>query len=221
MPENQLMTKYELLIPNQFQKYKYVIILSKSSSSRYPVILDIVQKCEYLDISIDKVNWHVVGIENTIEGLKKYVMLQDLTDGLKNVFFFKDGMLVSRDYRLKELVDCAMRASLLPNPQLYCFETRIVDKNKLDNPFMVPIKNLDIFDSKLNFKTINFVKQKFPCHHVNNNLFNPYEYDQNEISLQHAYYTYMLRKKHIVTDCPFFNHLNYTCEFLEEIIPYS
>lgn len=213
----------EFNIPNSFFKYKYLAFVAKTTSQKYDFILYTMRKQPNFDTLIKNKLWHICAFDNSIEDFINFGNLLNFTEGLKNVYFYQDNVLLTifNSYRVSNIISCVKNAQKLNNYCTYCHKKEIKLKDDFNNPLngrhgLSVTISLDIEKKEeKKFREILAVKQTFPCHQINNN-FNPYE--ESKENLKEVYLSNSLKQDaEIVNFCPLFNHNEYTCEFINEV----
>ena len=215
---HDLVRNTNLAIPSSILEYKYVFVMTKTTSTRYSIIRDIISRAHNFTIEIEKKTWHIAGFADNIKDLKSLSTLSELTKGIKNVFIFRNGVLAELKTSFNKMVECALISSESLSKEAYCEKQETKTKQELASNGIVGIRiSLEMFKNPTRFEKVDVVAQRFPCQHINNKLFNPFQYRNANYSIQEAYYTFILRNNKIVLDCPFFALDRYFCEFDEEI----
>lgn len=215
---HDLVRNTKLAIPSNFLKYKYVLIMTKTTSARYDIILDLISHTDCITVKRDKKTWHIAGFTNNIKDIKNFSTLYELTKGIKNVFFFRNGVLTKFNTNFNRMVDCAVMSSESLSKEAYCGEQETKTKEEFDTNGIVGIRiSLDMLKNTTKFKKVDVAIQTFPCQHVNNRFFNPFNYRDTNFTMKEAYHAFILRNDKSVFDCPYFNIDRYSCKFDEEI----
>ncbi len=212
----------EFNIPEKFNKYEFVAFIAKTTSKKYEFILYTISKQPSIDITINNKLWHIVGFEKTINDFINLGNLLEFTEGLKNVYLYQRGMLINISrYRFFDIQKCIKNAMLLNNHSIYCREKDKKLKENFSNPWQINTNftfNISLEEKeKPKYSHIEGAEQNFPCHLIQNNYFNPYEHEIED--LKESYLSYAIkRNSDIVNYCPLFNIDNYSCTFKDEII---
>lgn len=217
-----LLVQEEFVIPEEYNDYKYVVFIAKTTSQKYEFILYTIRKQSNIEITIKNKLWHIVGFKDTVDDFINFANLLQYSEGLKNIHIYKDKILVSNiNYKIQNILDCLQNTQKIKNTNLYCNEISKKLKDKFDNPWIIKssfefvIKTTE--EKNINIQEIKGAEQIFPCHKINNDYFNPYDYKESE--LQDMYLTYALKKDpYTVNLCPLFDITKYSCKFVDETV---
>lgn len=213
--DKEITVQQDFVIPNEYNDYKYVAFISQTSSQKYDLILYTIKQYPNIEFLSKNKLWHIVGFQDTLDDIKGLFNLLQYTEGLKNVYFYNNGVLTtSLRHYIGQVMNCLQNTIKLKNTSLYCQEISNDTKEKIDNPLSFSINLTENNTTK--FKHIQAVKQIFPCNKISKYNFNPYE---NKDNIKEAYLAYALKTNPgIVNHCPLFNINNYSCEFIEETV---
>jgi hypothetical protein len=188
------------------------MLIAKTKSQKYPVILLELEKLTHQTIIIDNKPWHIVGFKNTVNDFFKFVSLVDLTSTLTNVVIYRDGIrMIERAYAIRIVFECAIKASAFEDSSIYCNEVVIREKYPDAVGFSI---NIGAVNNKSKIQHMEYAKITNPCHKLGSLgwHFNPYEHH----NVLEYFKAYVAKTNSTIFDCPYFKIKNFSCDFFDE-----
>lgn len=203
------------LLPKEFlNKFKYIVIIKQSKIERFLFIEKEIKKFIYIHTKINNIDWYTVGLANDILSLRGLLNLADYTTGIRNVFFFEDGIEFKvNKFLLSEIVHCSEKGIKHFNTNIedYCCFQRIQNKDR----YNVMGQSTPLFPN-YNKEIVKKIKvtEVFPCRLIRPWNWNPYDTLQDDKNI--AFKAFVLDKYEYLFYCPLFLIFKYSIKEEEE-----
>jgi hypothetical protein len=200
----------------EFNKFKYILIIGKTTSKKYVFILNEIKKFHNKDVILDKHLYHIVGFTNSIQDLRGLYNLLFDTHNLTNISLYVDGQreeTFNSLSKIKTLIDCALKASQVNNREIYCSEEYIKDLNSSN---MQNIRNAFTQENEPPIKHVNQLIIDSPCHCLSYYYFDIEKAKKKNWDIKEYLKATILKHQPELFECPYFDLEKFDWEIIDE-----